>query len=101
VYGVLEIDMGIIIEETEVKGDLQATLFKGVTCIFCGLPTPVDSHAPEKAEAGWPQSSTRVSLVRCEICRKEAPYLSREVTEFGDIVRTSESFFRARPHGLK
>ena len=75
--------MGITIEETEVNGDLQATLLTGVTCIFCGLPTPVHSHAPKQTEVGRPQSSTHVSLVRCEICGKEAPYLSSEVTEFG------------------
>jgi hypothetical protein len=88
-----EIDMGIIIEEAEQKPDLRTAICKGVTCIFCGLPTPVFAPAQKNAETRSLLSRTHVSLVRCEICGKEAPYLSSEVTEFGNGFRTEKLFF--------
>ena len=84
--------MGIVIEQAELKRDLRTTIRKGVTCIFCGLPTPVYAPAQESVETRSLSSRTHISLVRCEICGKEAPYLSSEVTEFGNGFRTENLF---------
>ena len=53
---------------------------RNVTCIFCGLATPI----PESVFSfrGYGRG---VSIVRCRVCRKEAPYLYRDILESGDI----------------
>lgn len=79
--------MAAIVEEVEVSGDFAATAHSGVTCIFCGLPTPVRATAPKAFETHLSHPASHVSIVRCEICGKEATYLSREVAEFGDVFR--------------
>lgn len=42
-----------------------------VTCIFCGLQTPVPASGTSKFTSNFPH---HISIVRCEVCGKEAPY---------------------------
>lgn len=92
--------MGAIIEEVEFNRDPEETAHSGVTCIFCGLPTPAHAPAKKTFEAYPPQPSRRVSLVRCEICGKEAPYLSSEVTEFGEVFRVRRTALVEKEQGI-
>lgn len=68
--------MGAIIEAVQTSQHPDAAAHNGVVCIFCGLLTPVQVAADH-----------RVSIVRCGICGKEAPYLAQEITEFGEGLR--------------
>lgn len=79
--------MGATIEEVGISEDFGATAHSGVTCIFCGLPTRLHATAPTPFETHLSHPASHVSIVRCEICGKEATYLSREVAEFGDVFR--------------
>jgi hypothetical protein len=74
--------MGANIEVTMVSQKLEAMTRKEVNCIFCGLPTPVPAPGPGKF-AGYAPSS--LSIVRCNLCGKEAPYRASEVLEFDEI----------------
>ena len=90
--------MGAIIEAVQTSQHPETTAQRGVVCIFCGLPTPVQTPG-EKTSATLPSRPDlrglqvqpapghRLSLVRCEMCGKEAPYLAHEITEFGEGLR--------------
>jgi hypothetical protein len=79
--------MEAIIEAIEVSRDSELGVQTGVTCIFCGLPTPVRAATRKAFEMHLPQPMSHISIVRCEICEKEAPYLSKEVSDIGEIFR--------------
>jgi len=77
---------------------LQTASDRIVVCLFCGTHTagPV-SHSHESASR--PGSGAGVTLIRCQVCRKEAPYSA------SDIVRPQEipllaSNSRTRTAGL-
>jgi hypothetical protein len=55
-----------------------------VTCIFCGLPTPVPASGPSKFASHVPR---HISIVRCKVCGKEAPYRSCDISEFAEMYR--------------
>jgi hypothetical protein len=61
-----------------------------VVCLFCGLLTPV----PENRLADAP----RLSIIRCHVCGKEAPYLADQLTDGQDML--SIGIPRARAAGL-
>ena len=46
-----------------------------VACMFCGTQTPAPAPKPAKRAARSAHSANfRVSIVRCHLCGKEAPY---------------------------
>jgi len=75
--------MGANIEAVRVSQKLEVITSKEVTCIFCGRLTPVPalgkfaSHVPRG-----------ISLVRCKVCGKEAPYPASDIFELGDHFST-------------
>jgi hypothetical protein len=79
--------MESVTEQVDFTGHSGVAARKGVKCIFCGLPTPLPAASDAAFETQGSQSASHVSIVRCEICGKEAAYLSREVGEFGDLFR--------------
>lgn len=81
--------MGATIEAVGPMQHPEAATRSGVVCIFCGLPTPARASSEGTFATHLPRPITRVSLVRCEVCGKEAPYYADEITEFGKILRAS------------
>jgi hypothetical protein len=79
--------MGATIEAIEVSQHPGTTTHSGVVCIFCGLPTPVQTAREGTFTTDVFRLDRRVSLVRCEVCGKEAPYLAYEIAEFGEMFR--------------
>jgi hypothetical protein len=77
--------MGAIIEAFQVNQHPETATHSGVVCIFCGLPTPVHTSGEGTLATHVPRANHRVSIVRCEVCGKEAPYHAHEITEFGEI----------------
>jgi hypothetical protein len=73
--------MGANIEAVIVSRKFETVTRKEVTCIFCGLPTPVPASDPSKFGSHVP---SRISIVRCNICGKEAPYRACDIFEFGE-----------------
>jgi len=67
--------MGANIEAVIVSQKLETIPCKGVTCMFCGLPTPLPPSVPSKL--------SHISIVRCKLCGKEAPYRACDIIEFG------------------
>jgi translation initiation factor 2 beta subunit (eIF-2beta)/eIF-5 len=49
-----------------------------VVCLFCGRHTPALTRV-----------RTGISLVRCRVCGKEAPYLANEVVTFQPLAKTA------------
>jgi hypothetical protein len=79
--------MGAIIEAVQVNQHPETATHSGVVCIFCGLPTPVQTSGEGTSATHAPRPNRRVSIVRCEVCGKEAPYPAHEITEFGEMLR--------------
>jgi hypothetical protein len=61
---------------------------KEVACIFCGLPTPVPAWGPIGFASHVPR---RISIVRCMLCGKEAPYRACDTFEGGEMCGTQAS----------
>jgi hypothetical protein len=78
--------MGAIIEAVQTSQHPDTAAHNGVVCIFCGLPTPVRTSGEGTSATHEPRPH-RVSIVRCGICGKEAPYRAHEITEFGAMLR--------------
>ncbi len=51
---------------------------RAVVCLFCGTRTFVPS-SPSRDAAGGADSGGSISIVRCHVCRKEAPYSASEM----------------------
>ena len=49
-----------------------------VVCLFCGARTVVPA-SPARDTLNLPESGPGVALVRCHLCRKEAPYSASEM----------------------
>ena len=49
-----------------------------VICLFCGTRTFVPAF-PARDIVNQPDSGPGVSLIRCHVCRKEAPYAASEI----------------------
>jgi hypothetical protein len=72
--------MGATIHTTSVSHDVKRITHNEVACIYCGLPTPVPvSGSGQLASHATP----RTSIIRCEVCGKEAPYRARDIVESG------------------
>jgi ribosomal protein S14 len=74
--------MGAPIETVSVSQNPETITRMEVTCIFCGRPTPVPASDPSKFASHVPR---RISIVRCKVCGKEAPYRACDIFEFGEM----------------
>jgi hypothetical protein len=74
--------MGATIETISVSQNPETITRKEVTCISCGLPTPVPASGPSQFLSHVPR---HISIVRCKVCGKEAPYLSCEIFELDEV----------------
>ena len=63
------------IEAVTASQKLETITRKEVTCIFCGLPTPVPASSPSQSASHVPP---HIFIVRCKLCGKEAPYRARD-----------------------
>ena len=70
------------IETVRASQELETMTPKEVTCIFCGLPTPVPAWGPSGLASHAPR---RISIVRCMVCGKEAPYRACDTFELGQM----------------
>jgi len=77
--------MGTIIEAVSVSRTIETITRKEVACIFCAQPTPVPAPCPSKFASHVPRD---ISIVRCQVCGKEAPYPACDIFELGEICRT-------------
>jgi hypothetical protein len=68
--------MGANIETVRLGQEHETIARKEVTCIFCGRATPVPALGPSKFASAGPR---RISLVRCKVCGKEAPYRACDI----------------------
>ena len=69
-----------------------------VVCLFCGTPTFVPC-SPNRDTYKEMDFGPGVTLVRCHVCRKEAPYVASEIFSIHDIP-TSDGNVRVRAAGL-
>ena len=68
--------------EAVILSQTRETITRGeVTCIFCGLPTPVPSPGPTLFASYVPR---HISIIRCKLCGKEAPYRASDIFEFSE-----------------
>ena len=56
-----------------------------VTCIFCGLQTPIPASSAGKFASHLPR---HLAIVRCEVCGKEAPYRTCDFLDLGEMCRS-------------
>lgn len=52
---------------------------RAVVCLFCGTHTFVPD-SPSRDAAAEADSGGGISIVRCHVCHKEAPYAASEMT---------------------
>ncbi len=58
----------------------------GVVCLYCGKKMAITTPARRAVAAGaGASSSSRVSIVRCSGCGKEASYLPSEIVDFESL----------------
>ena len=69
-----------------------------VVCLFCGTRTFVTAH-PVRDILSQPDSGLGVTIVRCHVCRKEAPYAASEIFVTPEPA-LSEGSARSRAAGL-
>jgi hypothetical protein len=56
-----------------------------VVCLFCGMRTPVPASRPAWRSANRvAPANFRVSIIRCHICGKEAPYQLSAPDAYGE-----------------
>lgn len=67
----LETTMNATIEAASAAQNLESISSEDVTCIYCGSPTPTHSSGAIPFEGHVPSC---ISIVRCHLCGKEAPY---------------------------
>lgn len=69
-----------------------------VICLFCGTRTFVPA-SPARDTISQPDSGPGITIVRCHLCRKEAPYSASEIFRNQDA-SFSEGNSRSRAAGL-
>jgi hypothetical protein len=58
----------------------------GVVCLHCGLNTPVPSYVRRGDSAlGAKKMRPPITLIRCNECGREAPYLANEIVVLKNI----------------
>jgi hypothetical protein len=56
-----------------------------VVCMFCGMRTPAPAPKPARRSANRvAPANFRVSIIRCHICGKEAPYQFSAPDAYGE-----------------
>ena len=80
--------MGATIETISVSQNPETVTLEEVTCMYCGLPTPVPASGISKIASHFPR---HISIVRCEVCGKEAAYRTCELLELGEVCRARRS----------
>lgn len=61
-----------------------------VTCLFCGSRTPAPAPKPARRSARKAADAKfRVSLVRCHVCLKEAPYQFSAFDDYQDDAKAA------------
>ena len=68
-----------------------------VVCLFCGSRTFVPAFAARDIAEG--DSGPGVSLIRCHVCRKEAPYSASEIFLAQEVAAPDDTA-RSRAAGL-
>lgn len=69
-----------------------------VVCLFCGTSTFVPASASRDSSTE-PDSATGITLIRCHVCRKEAPYSASEIFRLQEVPLAGGSP-RSRPTGF-
>jgi hypothetical protein len=69
-----------------------------VVCLFCGTRTYVPA-SPARDTFNLPESAPGVTLVRCHVCRKEAPYSASEIFRNPEVSLSDENS-RSRAAGI-
>jgi hypothetical protein len=69
-----------------------------VVCLFCGSRTFVPV-SPAREFASQPDFGSGITLVRCHVCRKEAPYSASEIFLLQEVPLPDGSA-RSRAAGL-
>jgi len=61
-----------------------------VVCLFCGSRTPAPAPKPaRRSTRKAAETKFRVSLVRCHVCLKEAPYQFSAPLEYQDEAKAA------------
>jgi hypothetical protein len=63
---------------------------QAVVCLFCGVRTFVPASRLREFR-GESDSSTGVTLVRCQVCHKEAPYFRSEMIPVQEAAYSARS----------
>jgi hypothetical protein len=69
-----------------------------VICLFCGTRTFVPA-SPARGFANQPDSGPGITLVRCHVCCKEAPYSASEIFLLQEVP-LPDGHSRSRAAGL-
>jgi hypothetical protein len=70
--------MGTNVDAGIVSQDARTINHQEVKCIFCGLPTTVPVLGLSTLPNRFP---SHISIVRCQLCGKEAPYRNCDISE--------------------
>jgi len=63
----------MIIQELELE-------IAGVVCLHCGMETPLSNPVNQRNSSRSSEAPmSKISIVRCALCGKEAPYLADEI----------------------
>ena len=68
-----------------------------VVCLFCGARTFVPASATRDI-VNQPESGPGITIIRCHVCRKEAPYSASEIFLTQEVPLHENS--RSRAAGL-
>jgi hypothetical protein len=62
----------------------------GVVCLHCGLETPLSNPANQGRSPRSSMAPTpNISIVRCALCGKEAPYLANEIVALKRVANSA------------
>jgi hypothetical protein len=73
--------MGPTIEAVIADQNPDTMSRREVICIFCGLATPAPASGPRVGASHVARKTSGISIVRCDVCGKEAPYPPRDIRE--------------------
>jgi len=74
--------------------DREESYHNGVICLFCGKVNMLPAQAERRQFASPAESGLRASIVRCDLCSKEALYLFEEIVDFQEC----ETLHNSQPH---
>jgi hypothetical protein len=82
--------MGATIEAVIADQNPEIMTRSEVICIFCGLATPVPASGPRVRASHVARKTSGISIVRCDVCGKEAPYPPRDIREVKEAVQDAQ-----------